>query len=467
MYAQSVDDATWCKYFPATLKGVAQKWFNSLPNQCIDNFTGLSIFFSHHFMTNKQEKKTSMHLGKIIQQQGESLRSYVKRFNLEMLQIPGLSDQVADDSFVKGLQTSRFKFDVVKKGQRPLQEILVEAESYIHATEICSTTKPDKAEKKSNTQVGGGGTKKDDKKKQDVGHTTNDCHNLKRLLDKLATKGMLEQYVVKSKYKFQRKDRQSQGDEGNDTDPEVVAVITGGFASGGPTIKGTKDYMRKLPQVMVLDKAKEEGKFPEVRICEQDRGKIKTPHDDPLVVELKIANLKVRRILIDTGSSSDIFSMDYLERLKIGENDRPKNMFVRFLVVSELTAYNVILGRPTLTSAKVVIVLHLMLMKYVCNDGMVGTVYGDQQMARDCYLTTLKQIVNEEDEEGQEIQKRKVNSPKREVMAIRDAGQPDELRPQATGKFEDIPFRLEEPDKTVRIGQLEDKQRASLIALLR
>lgn len=85
MYLQGADDATWCKHFPATLKGVAQKWFNSLPDHSIKNLMELSIIFSHHFMANKQEKKTSMHLGKIVFANKETLRSYVQRFNLEAL----------------------------------------------------------------------------------------------------------------------------------------------------------------------------------------------------------------------------------------------------------------------------------------------------------------------------------------------------------------------------------------------
>lgn len=36
--------------------------------------------------------------------------------------------------------------------------------------------------------------------------------------------------------------------------------------------------------------------FPKVEICEDDMGKIETPHDEPLVVELKVENLKVRSI---------------------------------------------------------------------------------------------------------------------------------------------------------------------------
>jgi len=32
MYVQDVDNATYCRYFPATLKGIAKKWFNGLLN---------------------------------------------------------------------------------------------------------------------------------------------------------------------------------------------------------------------------------------------------------------------------------------------------------------------------------------------------------------------------------------------------------------------------------------------------
>ena len=46
---------------------------------------------------------------------------------------------------------------------------------------------------------------------------------------------------------------------------------------------------------------------------------IQTPHDDPLVVEMKIANLKVGRVLIDSGSSAYIITMDCLSKQKYRE----------------------------------------------------------------------------------------------------------------------------------------------------
>ena len=54
-------------------------------------------------------------------------------------------------------------------------------------------------------------------------------------------------------------------------------------------------------------------------------------------------------------------------------------------MVRDLTAYNV-----TLNHLKDVIITHLMLMKFECDGGKIESLYGDQQAARECYLTTLK-----------------------------------------------------------------------------
>ena len=137
---------------------------------------------------------------------------------------------------------------------------------------------------------------------------------------------------------------------------------------------------------------------------------------------MKITNLRVKEILIDTWSSTDIISVDCLSRLKfdesnlilvhhliirfygrvihqmgkitlpvqVGEKKASQTLFVKFLVVKDLTAYNVILGQPTFNHIKVVIVTYLMRMKFECDGGKIGSLFGDQQAARECYFTTLR-----------------------------------------------------------------------------
>ncbi|XP_021737598.1 uncharacterized protein LOC110704128 [Chenopodium quinoa] len=261
---------------------------------------------------------------------------------------------------------------------------------------------------------------------KDVGHDTNDCINLKRLLDKLAEKGMLNSYVMKSKFTYTRTNNTSEKrqkndknkdkeDDGNITDSGFVALISGGFASGGLTMKGIKQDAWNLGKVMQVGTVKPEP-FPEVIISEADRGEVKALHNDPMVFIMKIANLKVGRILIGTGSSADIISLAALKNLsfpedalqdithplvgfggnvihpvgridlpvRFGQKGEGRDMVVRFLVVKELIGYNFILGRPTLNTAKVVIVPHLMMLKFERTDGKIRTIQGSKKMAKEC-----------------------------------------------------------------------------------
>ncbi|KAJ8423820.1 LOW QUALITY PROTEIN: hypothetical protein Cgig2_017383 [Carnegiea gigantea] len=105
-----------------------------------------------------------------------------------------------------------------------------------------------------------------------------------------------------------------------------------------------------------------------------------SPHNDPLVVEMKIASAIVRQILTDIGGSVNIITWDCWKKLthpgrdivplvhpilgfggqevnptgmicfpvRFGDKLKSKNLEVDFLVVDVPTAYNVIVGHPTL-----------------------------------------------------------------------------------------------------------------------
>jgi len=61
-----------------------------------------------------------------------------------------------------------------------------------------------------------------------------------------------------------------------------------------------------------------------------------------------------------------------------GDKVKAKNLEVDFLVVDVPTAYNVILGRPTLYRVEALITPYLFQLQFEADDGSVGTMQGDQ-----------------------------------------------------------------------------------------
>jgi len=122
MYVQDMDDASYCRYFPATLKGVAQSWFNDLAPRSITCFQDLTDKFVNQFLASHKERRTSIHLSKIKQGPQESLAEFVKRFHQEAMLIPNLEDGVAYTSFLNGLKSGRFKFSLAEQKETTLAE---------------------------------------------------------------------------------------------------------------------------------------------------------------------------------------------------------------------------------------------------------------------------------------------------------------------------------------------------------
>jgi len=59
---------------------------------------------------------------------------------------------------------------------------------------------------------------------------------------------------------------------------------------------------------------------------------------------------------------------------------------VDFLVIDVPTAYNIIIGRPTLYKVKAVITSYLLRLQFEADDGSVGTMQGDHCTTRVCLV---------------------------------------------------------------------------------
>ena len=63
---------------------------------------------------------------------------------------------------------------------------------------------------------------------------------------------------------------------------------------------------------------------------------------------------------------------------------------VRFFIVDSSSAYNILLGRPSLNAMRAIPSAYHMVIKFPTANG-VGMVRGDQRIARDCYSASMKQ----------------------------------------------------------------------------
>ena len=63
---------------------------------------------------------------------------------------------------------------------------------------------------------------------------------------------------------------------------------------------------------------------------------------------------------------------------------------IKFLIVDAPSAYNMLLGRPSLNAIRTIPSAYHMVVKFPMENG-VGMVQGDQRVARECYLVSMKQ----------------------------------------------------------------------------
>ena len=91
---QQPPDEILCRSFPTTLKAAAREWFIKLPNLSIDNFEQLSNTFLRHFIGGQHPKRPADYLLTVKQGEKETLRSYVKHFTSETLEVDEADDKV-------------------------------------------------------------------------------------------------------------------------------------------------------------------------------------------------------------------------------------------------------------------------------------------------------------------------------------------------------------------------------------
>ena len=201
-------------------------------------------------------------------------------------------------------------------------------------------------------------------------------------------------------------------------------MISGGFTGGGESSSTRKAHLRsiRLGEIMEVQAV---AKLPRldtaITFSDSNLEGCQHPHDDPLVIRAVVANKTIHRVLVNNGSSADIIFASAFDRIGIGREklepvsthlrgffgekviplgsieliltlgDPPfqATTAVKFLIVDAPSAYNMLLGRPSLNVVKVIPSAYHMMIKFPTTCG-VGMVRGDQCVARECYSASMK-----------------------------------------------------------------------------
>ena len=99
----------------------------------MDNFKQLSNAFLRHFIGGQRPKRTTNHLLTIRQGEKETLRSYVKRFTRETLEVDEADDKVQLTTFKARLRSKDLVASLAKNSPKTMVEMLLKAQKYMNA----------------------------------------------------------------------------------------------------------------------------------------------------------------------------------------------------------------------------------------------------------------------------------------------------------------------------------------------
>ncbi|XP_050264078.1 uncharacterized protein LOC126708325 [Quercus robur] len=232
----------------------------------------LSNTFLRHFIRGQRPKRPVDHLLTIRPGEKETLRSYVKRFTRETLEVEETNDKVQLTTFKAGLRSRELVASLAKNPPKTMAEMLLKAQKYMNAKDalaaIRDVEKPgDKGRKddehrgqkreRPDRRTNDGNRRKDDRGPRmvkftplvmpidkiltqikdkhylkwprplhsspnvrdknkycrfhkDHGHNTEDCRDLKEQIEELIWKGKLQKYVKKGEYSKFRDGNKSQ-----------------------------------------------------------------------------------------------------------------------------------------------------------------------------------------------------------------------------------------------------------------
>ena len=97
--------------------------------------------FLHNFIKGQHLRRIADHLLTIKQGEKETLRSYVKRFTRETLEVDEVDDKVQLTTFKAGLKSKEFVVSLAKNPPKTMAEMLLKAQKYLNVEDALAAIK--------------------------------------------------------------------------------------------------------------------------------------------------------------------------------------------------------------------------------------------------------------------------------------------------------------------------------------
>lgn len=241
---------------------------------------------------------------------------------------------------------------------------------------------------------------------------------LRQLLEELIAAGHLDLYIDGGVKANQVLVDPREPDD-RDAPPQGVVNVIHGIVEPARVceLRGMIKKAEHMREVLSVQPALKRGKTEAKDVTSfssRDLECIQTPHNDALVVTLRVKDFEVKRILIDQGSSVEIMYYDAFQQLKlrdtdlapatsplVGFNSQPEWPLgkiilpvktgsvvkqVEFWVLQVPSTYNLILRRGWLHGMQAVASTFHQVMRSPSVMGTIEEIWGDQVLSKQCFV---------------------------------------------------------------------------------
>ncbi|XP_068498574.1 uncharacterized protein [Phaseolus vulgaris] len=303
MTLYTTDNNVGCKVFPTSLQGEPLTWFTELPPNSIDDFDVLAAKFSTQYATSRPHHMSSMSLLVVQQEKGESLRTFLDRFNKAYT--------------AKHCQYHR-NFGHTTEGCQALKDKIEELIQTGHLRQFVKKIRNSRSPPRSTDRPSRG----DDRSYR---------NDYKRRTDhSQASQKRNESPIRRTRARSTSPDRNARPRQ---RVREVINMIAGpvtlgepnheanyiarGFAGGRCSNFARKKHPRDIQSAHATTRRRPH--IPSITFTDDDFTAIDPAQDDPMVITVEIDKFAIAKTLVDQGSSVDILYWEIFKKMRIPE----------------------------------------------------------------------------------------------------------------------------------------------------